>query len=365
MKHILMIANDTTFVYHLRRELLGSLVGSGCKVTLVCQELAFRPELEKIGVQLIPVETQRQGTNIAADMGLILRYGTILRRLRPDLVLTNNIKPNLYGGICCRLLGIPYIPNITGLGTALEQPGWLQRLTTHLYRLGAGHAKAILFQNRENLSFFRSRKMLSKGARVILLPGSGVNLEAFPLLPYPEETQRHFLFAARILKEKGIDLYLAAARIIRTQYPDTRFHICGSCDDPSYLPVLKAAEAEGWVIWHGQQRDMLPFFRQACCLVHPSYYPEGMSNVLLEAAACARPVITTQRSGCAEAVDAGKSGFLIPTQDAGALVAALEAFLAMPWEQCRAMGLAGRAKMEREFDRTEVVRRIINEVNSI
>ena len=135
------------------------------------------------------------------------------------------------------------------------------------------------------------------------------------------------------------------------------FHVCGCCDDPVYRAVMESAVQAGDIVYHGEQRDMRPFYEMACCVVHPSYYPEGMANVLLEAAACARPIITTDRSGCAETVEDGRTGLLIPIRDQDALTAALERFLSLPWEQRWDMGRLGREKMEREFDRAIVADR--------
>ena len=361
--HVMMVVNNTTFTYNLRRELLERLVRDGHQVSVLCPVISFQKELEDIGVRLIDVKYNRRGTNPLADLKLFGTYFRYLRKERPDLILGNNIKPNAYAGLACRLLKIRRICNITGLGTALEQPGPLQKITGILYKLGTWNAECILFQNTENEAFFREHKMLSSKSRVVLLPGSGVNLQAHPAFPYPEEEETHFLFIARILKEKGIDQYLAAAREIRRRYPMTRFHICGLCDDAAYLEILKKAEADGTIIYHGEQKDMEPFFQMAHCVVHPSYYPEGMSNVLLEAAASARPVIATDRSGCRETVDDGTSGFVIPIQDEKALIDALERFMGMTWEARRDMGLAGRKKVEKEFDRNIVVNMVVDEVN--
>lgn len=362
MKHILMITNDTTFAYNLRREILQRFIAEGYRATLVAEVLAFREELESMGCRVIDIPTGRHGTSILQDVRLFFRYLKILRRERPDAVLTNNIKPNVYAGLACRLLGIRYIPNITGLGTPVENPGKLQKLTVFLYKLGVADASAVLFQNSENMQFFRDRRMLSAKTRQILLPGSGVNLESHPALPYPKGEQIHFLFVARVMREKGIDLYLAAAKKIRERHPNTVFHICGGCDDKKYVEILKAAEDAGTVVYHGQQNNMTPFFENAHCLVHPSYYPEGMSNVLLEAAASARPIIATDRSGCRETVDAGVSGYVIPVKDEAALIAALENFLSLTWEQRQNMGLAGRRKMEKDFNRQIIVQRYMEVV---
>lgn len=362
-RKIVIIANDTTYVYNLRRELIEELTKRGDRVTVVSELLLFQKELEAMQCSLIGVDAQRHGTNPLSDLKLLLTYIRVLRSIRPDAVLTYNIKPNVYAGMACRLLKLAYYPNITGLGTAVEYPGRMQKLTTRLYKWGVAKARCVFFQNTENEAFFRQRKLLSRHSRTCLLPGSGVNLETHPLLPYPQTEQTHFLFVARVLKEKGIDQYLAAARALRAQREDVQFHICGACDDPAYEQILGQAQAEGIVAYHGMQKDMQPFFAQAACVVHPSYYPEGMSNVLLEAAAGGRPIIAADRSGCRETVEHGKTGYIVPVKDEQAVVEAVRKFLTLSWEERRDMGLAGRKKMEAEFDRKIVVAHYMKELD--
>ena len=354
---ITLIANDTTFIYNLRREVLAKLVEEGHQVTVLCQLRSHREALEQIGCRLYDIPIGRRNTNPWADLKLLYHFFQMLRKINPDVVFTNNIKPNVYAGIACRVLGIQYIPNITGLGTPVENPGKLQFLATRLYKYGVAGADTIFFQNDENMRFFEQHHMMPKNSHVCLLPGSGVNLQAYPELPYSPGDVVHFLFVARLLKEKGIELYLSAAKRVAQNHPNVMFHICGGCDDPKYYERVKEAENAGYLQYHGEQKNMRPYFQMAHCVVHPSYYPEGMSNVLLEAAASGRPVIATDRSGCRETVDAGKSGYLIPIKDEEALVAALEDFLGLTWEEREALGHAGRIKMEHEFDRQMVVQK--------
>lgn len=362
--HIMMLANDTTFVYNLRREALQAFAQAGHQVTVVGQNLAFCEELAGMGFGVVDVQTGRRNTNPLQDLQLWRQYRRILRQYKPDLVFTNNIKPNVYGGLACKGCKIPYVANITGLGTAVENPGLLQKLTTRLYKWGVSGAQCVFFQNTENEAFFRDRKMLGKRSRTVLLPGSGVNLESHPVLPYPQGDKTHFLFVARVLKEKGIDQYLAAARALRAERDDVVFHICGGCDDAAYIQILEQAQADGVVEYHGQQKHMQPFVEQAACVVHPSYYPEGMSNVLLEAAAAGRPIIAADRSGCRETVEHGKTGYVVPIKDAQAVIDAIHSFLDLSWDaRCR-MGLAGREKMEREFDRKLVVAFYLKEMEA-
>lgn len=357
---ITLIANDTTFIYNLRLEILAKMIEEGHQVTVVCQVLSHKDVLEQIGCKLYDIPIGRRNTNPLADIRLLWKFIRILKKIKPEVVFTNNIKPNVYAGIACRILHIRYIPNITGLGTPVENPGRLQFLAIHLYKCGVAGADSIFFQNEENVRFFEQHNMRSKKSRVCLLPGSGVNLQTHQVLPYTPSDVVHFLFVARLLKEKGIELYLSAAKQIAATYPNVLFHICGSCDDPKYLDLVNKAAQTGYIQYHGEQQNMIPYFQMAHCVVHPSYYPEGMSNVLLEAAASARPIIATDRSGCRETVDAGKTGWLIPIKDEEALVQALKDFLNLNWKERAELGHAGRQKMEQEFDRQIVVKKYLD-----
>lgn len=350
-----MITNDTTFAYNLRREILADWIKNGHEVYLISQILNFKNEFEEMGVKLYNVNTGRRGTNPFSDVLLFKEYLRILKEIRPDFVFTNNIKPNVYAGIACKKLKIKYVPNITGLGQAVENPSMLQMLTTRLYKIGVSGADYIFFQNTENLKFFKNRDMLPPNATLRLLPGSGVNLDSHPVLPYPDSDEIHFLFIARILQEKGIDQYLAAAKELAKTHNNLVFHICGMCDDEKYISVLQDYQEKGLIVYHGEQKDMEPFFEQASCVVHPSYYPEGMSNVLLEAASSGRPILAADRSGCRETVENNVTGFLVPTKDSQAVIDSLNKFLEMSWEERKAMGLKGREKMEKEFDRKIVI----------
>ena len=358
----LILANDTMFVYNLRRELAQRLVEEGYEVVVVSEPLCHKRKLRALGCRLENVNTGRHGTNPLADLKLFAQYFKTLKAEKPDTVFSNNIKPNVYGGLACRLLGIRYMPNITGLGTPVENPGLMQKLTTRLYKMGVAGAECVFFQNEENLQFFRDRKMISPKSRVCLLPGSGVNLEARSVKEYPPEGKIRFLFAARIMREKGIDLFLAAARKFHSE--NVLFDVCGMCDDLEYLEILEQAQDDGVLTYHGSQKDMNPFYEQCSCFLYPSYYPEGMSNVLLEAAASGRPAIAANRSGCRETVDDGVTGYIVPVNDEQATLEAVEKFLALTWEQRRDMGLAARAKVEREFDRQLVVEAYLKEINA-
>lgn len=359
-KIVLILANDTTYVYNLRLAIIKTLIENKYEVYVAAEILEFKEELESIGCRLINIQIGRHGTNPLTDLKLMNRYKKIFKEIKPSVILSYNIKPNVYGGMACKHLKINFMPNITGLGTALEYPGLMQKLTILLYKLGLKNAKTVFFQNQENMDFFKKNKILSNKTNKVLLPGSGVDLEKHQILEYPTGNTIKFLYVARIMKDKGIDIYLETAKAIKKKYPNTEFHICGYCDDEKYKEVLAECEKNKVIIYHGEQKDMIPFFEMASAIIHPSYYPEGMSNVLLEAAAHGRPIICTYRSGCKETVDDGISGFVVPIKNTEEVIKATEKIINMDNKSRKKIGLNGRKKMEKEFDRKFVVDKYMN-----
>ena len=358
MKKILVINNGTAGLFGFRRELLTELC-KGCSVTVVAKNNGRTEELAEMGCKLIDAEIEFHGKNPLQDLNLIRLFKRILRAEKPDIVLTYTIKPNVYGGIACASLRVPFVANITGLGVAVENGGLMQKITVPLYRFGLRKAQKVFFQNEENMKFMLDRRMISGDYE--LIPGSGVNLERFQLLDYPQGDTVDFSFISRVMKEKGIDQYLAAAKAIRAKHPEAVFHIYGMCTE-AYKTVLQEQQDAGNIIYHGYTKDVIGVHRQSACTIHPSYYPEGMSNVLLESAASGRPVITTDRAGCRETVEDGVTGYMIRKQNSQDLIDAVEKFLALTWEERRQMGIAGRRKVEREFDRNIVVNKYLAEV---
>ena len=359
MKKVVILINDTTYAFNLRGAIIEKLVSEDFKVVVVGQLLKHQEKLKEMGARLIGVETGRHGTNPFSDLLLLKTYVKILKLEKPDVVLTYNIKPNVYGGMACQRLKIPYIPNITGLGTPVENPGKLQKLTIQLYKIGVAGAACVFFQNHDNRSFFQQHNMLKREIKTRVLPGSGVDLEKHPILPWPEG-KIHFLFAARVMKEKGIDLFLAAAHKFASE--DVIFDVCGSCDDEAYKEILKTDRC---IVYHGEQKEMTPFYAKCSCFLYPSYYPEGMSNVLLEAAASGRPVIAADRAGCRETLEDGVTGFLVPVNDEKAVIRATEKILSMSVEERKEMGICGNKKIRKEFDRQIVVKAYMEEIDKI
>jgi glycosyltransferase involved in cell wall biosynthesis len=350
---ILVLANFGMGLYKFRKELLEELIKQSNEVYVSLPNDEYVPMLEKLGCKYVETQLDRRGTNPISDLKLMFSYVKMIRRIKPDVVLTYTIKPNVYGGIACRMTKIPYIPNITGLGTALENSGLLQSVASCLYKVALREASCVFVQNRENADFMTEKGIIKRKLR--LIPGSGVNLNHYQVLDYPSDDEVvRFLFISRVMKQKGIDEYLAAAKYIKDRYPKTEFHILGFCEE-AYEQKLNDLDAKGIIQYHGIQTDVREFHKISHCTIHPTYYPEGMSNVLLESAACGRPIITTNRSGCREIVDDGVNGYLVEEQDSQDLIAKIERFIKLDYGRKNKMGLAGREKVEREFDRKIVI----------
>ena len=357
---VLIISNSVNGLFKFRRELIEKLIERNVEVYVIAPEGEFLPELLAIGCQYIKVNIESHGKNPVHDLQLVRRYIKVLRKLRPDYALTYTIKPNVYGGIACSYMRVPYIANITGLGTALESGGMLGVVTSILYKIGLRKAKKVFFQNESNMNYMVSHRIVK--SKYELIPGSGVNLTQYELLEYPKEETVDFVFIARIKKEKGIDQYLDAAEKIQKKYPYTRFHICGKASG-SYLERLNQLNDQGKIIYHGMVKDITEIHRICQCTIHPTYYPEGLSNVLLESAACGRPIITTNRPGCREVVDDEKNGLLIKEKDTEDLINKIEEFLSMTWEKRKEMGLYGRKLVKERFDRQIVIDKYFWEMN--
>lgn len=359
----MFIVNHDVVIYNFRKEVAQALLDEGYEVYIVSPQGDRIPKLINMGCKFIEVPVDRHGLNPIKDFELILKYKKVIQNVQPLVVLTYTIKPNIYGGIAARALKVPYIANITGMGSALENPGMLQKFLVRLYRFAFKNVDTVFMQNQENFDFFINHKIASE--KLALLPGSGVNLEEFTPLPYPDDDIVKFVFISRIMKEKGIEEYLAAAKEIKVKYPNTEFHICGFAEE-DYLGRIHELENEGIIIYHGMVMDIREILKDMHCTIHPSFYPEGISNVLLESAACARPIITTDRAGCREVVKSdGFNGYIVPIKNLEYLKRKIEEFLLLPFLEKKKMGINSREFVAAKFDRIIILKEYKKAIRSI
>lgn len=358
MSKVLILANSSGGLYDFRNELVEKLLAEGEVLASLPDEVRTK-ELSEEGCRIILTPINRRGVNPIEDIRLLERYFGLIRREKPDLVLTYTIKPNIYGGFCCRVMRVPYLVTVTGLGTTFQKEGLLRKMIVAMYRMGLKKAECVFFQNEENRSIFERFHIQGKSSR--LVRGSGVNLERHGQEEYPNRESVKFLYIGRMMKEKGIMELLEAAKELHSE--KVSFELLGYCDE-DLQELLDEYEAKGMIRQLGFDPQVQKYLKDCSALILPTYH-EGMSNVLMEASAAGRPVIATDISGCREIFEEGITGFGCKPGDAGDLIRALRRFLELSGEERAIMGQRAREKMEREFDRQKVVQDYLEEIKKI
>ena len=296
---------------------------------------------------------------------------SVLKKYRPDVVLTYTVKPNVYCGIASHFLKIPVISNVTGFGSVLQKSGMIRKFIMTLFKISFRRSECVMFQNSTNMRLAEESGMV-KGGR-LLIPGSGVNTDRFPFIKYPDGGDGInggkvvFNYIGRILKEKGVDVYIEAAKRIKKKYPNTEFNMLGFIEPTEihYEKELKELEKDGIIRYFGSQNDVRPFIALSHATIHPSMYGEGMSNVLLESASSGRPVITTDNPGCRETFIDSETGLLFKGGDADSLCNIIERFLSMPNEARAEMGARGREYIKSNFSRDIVADAYLKKIGEI
>lgn len=347
MSRVLLLTNSSGGLYDFRNEFVEALLEEH-EVFISLPDAVKTKELRAEGAEILQTPIHRRGMNPLEDSKLYLTYRSMMKELRPDLVVTYTIKPNIYGGLAAASRKIPHIATITGLGGAFDKKGLLLALIVRLYRMGLKRTACVFFQNQENREICRKYGITGRAERLVM--GSGVNLQRHVYEPYPDDTTTRFLFMGRVMKERGILEFAAAAEKLHSDR--VQFEVLGSCDE-DYQDFLDALEKRGVIHQLGFHTEVHPFLARAGAVVVASFH-EGMSNTLIEAAATGRPVIASRISGCQEAFEEGVTGFGFTPGKSEELIAAMEKFLSLSVQERAEMGRRGREKMEREFDRKKV-----------
>lgn len=354
---IALITNNDDDIYCFRKELIEGLLAEGYEMLISCPNGPKFELMKDIPFRYDDPTIDRRGTNVIADAKLFLHYRRLFKKHKPDVVLTYTAKPNVYAGAAARSLGIPYINNVTGLGSVLNKNGLMRAFIMTMFKTAYRGAACVMFQNSTNMKLALDSRMVKGDYK--LIPGSGVDTERYPLQPYPdggngvEGETVIFNYIGRVLHDKGVDDYIEAAKRIKKRYPNTEFNMLGFIEptESHYAKELAELGKQGIVNYRGSQKDVKPWIARAHAIIHPSTYGEGMSNVLLENAACGRFLITTDNPGCQETVVDGKSGFIYRGGDVDALVRRIEEFLSFDNEKRKLMGLEGRKHVEDNFSR--------------
>lgn len=370
-KLIAVLTNNDDDIYCFRKEVIEALIANGYDVLISCpygEKFELMTDIPYVYDDPI---IDRRGTNVIHDFRLFRHYRKLLKTYRPSAVLAYTAKPNVYGGLAAKSLGIPYISNITGFGSVLNKHGLVRAFIMWLFKLVYRGAACLMFQNATNRQLAIEQGMVKGENR--LIPGSGVNTERFRLLTYPaggdgvDGETVIFNYIGRILRDKGVEDYIELARRVKAKYPQTEFNMLGFIEptEAHYETDLQHLQDKGIIVYRGSQKDVRPFIERSHATIHPSTYGEGMSNVLLESAASGRVLITTDNPGCQETVNNEETGYIYAGGNVDELFAAVEKFLAMPNGQRKAMGERGREKVCAEFSRTIVINAYLEELERI
>lgn len=375
---IALLTNNDDDVYCFRLELIQAIIAAGYRMLISCPDGPKFEVMEEIGLRKNqefiyddpPID--RRGTSVVNDGKLMLHYRSLFKKYRPAVVLTYTAKPNVYASLVAHQLHIPVINNVTGLGSVVNESGLKKTLIMKLFKTAYRGSACIMFQNSTNMKLAKELGWVNGDCK--LIPGSGVALDRYPVQEYPEGGNGIdgepvvFNYIGRILKDKGVDDYIEAAKRIKEKYPKTEFNMLGFIEptENHYEAELEALGKQRIVFYRGSQKDVRPWIKRAHAIIHPSTYGEGMSNVLLENASSGRLIITTDNPGCQETVNDCISGFIYHGGDVDALVQKIETVVHdMPNSARKAMGLDGRKKVEREFSREVVIDAYLGKIKEL
>lgn len=362
--HVLLCANDLWNILNFRLRLIERLEAEGYRVSVAApQDAALRQRLARPGRAILDLPMRKDGLSPWEESLTLGRLLRLLRRQRPDVLLSFTPKPNIYGALAARATGIPAVPNVSGLGTAFIRAGALQRLVTFLYRAAFRRLPKIFFQNEEDLELFAERRLVRRG-QAALLPGSGVDLDRFrPLPTRPRDGLLKFLFVGRMLGDKGIRELVEAARMVRDVIPHARIQLLGFTDAENRTAIsrgeLQAWVSEGVIEYLGSAEDVRDFIAAADAVVLPSYR-EGLPRSLLEAGAMGKPLIATDVPGSRVLVEDGVNGLLCEARSASSLAITLKRFAALSDEERRGMGERAREKVVQGFSEEKVIRAYVD-----
>jgi glycosyltransferase involved in cell wall biosynthesis len=360
---IAFVANTSWSIYNFRLGLINHLQNLGFQIVVIAPRDEFSAKLIAIGCDFVPIELESYSINPFHDINIVFQLRSIYQKHRPDIIFHYTIKPNIYGSIAAAWCNIPSIAITTGLGmlSTSSNNKISNEIALSLYRLAGVFTNEMWFLNEPNRQVF-IKKNIIRFKKAHLLPSEGVDTEWFKPRRNGEKAPRkhlNFLFAGRLIRDKGIFEFVEAARLVIKKYPQARFQILGfiSAKNPSSISEkqLKKWESEKILTYLGETTDVRPYLEDADCILYPSYYGEGISRILLEAGSMAIPIITTDNTGCREVVIPNVSGFLCKPKNVPDLVKNIEQFICLTKEKREKMGKKSREYITSNFDESIII----------
>lgn len=370
-KKIIIIINSLWNLFNFRKNLLKNLIKKNYDISIIAPFDYTNENILKLGCRIIKHDFYKRKTNIILEIYSLLKLGIILYKEKPDLCLSFTIKPNIYGSLMCRVLKIPIINNITGIGYFAEKGIFLRYIILSLYKISFKGLNFIFFQNNEDLNYFRVNIIKNK-KNFDVLPGSGIDLVKFNRNGesfYGKKVKTTFLLASRLLWAKGLKEFYSAAILIKKKYPEVQFNILGSLEGESSdavdLKILSKWESENVIRYLGFTDNIKKYLIKTHCLILPTFYNEGTPKVILEASALKVPVITTNIKGCKNAVKNNVTGFLCKPKDYYDLYLKIEKFIKLTYEEKIEMGRNARVKMEKYYNENIVIKKYDRRIKSL
>lgn len=335
-------------------ELMISLKKQNYDVFIVAPTLRDISDSKELGINYIPIKIEAHGTNPLQEIELIKQYIKIYKEIKPDLVLSYTIKPDIYSGIACTMLKIPYISTINGIGDGIYNKGILRYIILTLLKIGLKNSRNVVFQNRRNKELFLTYKIVPLD-KAVLVPGSGINIKLHPYEEFPKnDSVIIFTFIGRVSRDKGINEFIEAIKLLKKKYQNIQFNVVGACSK-GYNDIVRNASNKGYIRYLGKVEpgEIHKILAASHAVILPSYH-EGIPNVLLEGGAAGRPILTTFAEGCEDTFVDGVSGIGFEPKDINTLVDAIERFIAMPNKAREIMGKEAHKKIVTEFNRNIV-----------
>ena len=355
---VAIVLNTSWNIYNFRLALIRALTEEGYRVLLIAPRDEYTQKLEAEGFAYYEIKMNNKGVNPLEDLKLTYDFYKLYKEMKPDVILNYTIKPNIYSSLAARRLEIPVINNITGLGTVFLNNNLSSHIARWLYKLSI-YKNSVVFQNKEDMKLFIEEGLV-KESSVTLIAGSGIDTERFKPLSKDKNEKFVFLMIARLIKDKGIEEYIDAIRLIRQSEnaPSCTFKILGSLylSNPT---AISQEELDGWIEeglieYLGHSDNVQDEIAKVDCVVLPSYR-EGLSRVLLEASSMEKPIITTNVPGCRDVVDDTINGYLVEIKNSKELAEAIKKMVALSPSDLAGMGKAGREKVISQFSQTKVI----------
>lgn len=358
-KKILFLANHFITLYSFRKELISKLLEDGNEVYLSLPEDNDNIYFSDLGCKIIETKIDRRGINPFEDLYLLYSYKKIINDIKPDIIFSYTIKPNIYGTMASNYK-YKQVCNITGTGATFLNDNIISRIAKLLYKTSIRNCYKVFFQNTGDKDFFVENGLVKDNYDI--LPGSGCNVSEYNYVPMNNNERMTFIYIGRVMELKGIDEYLYAAKAIKEKYNNVDFLIAGWNEEDKYIDIVNEYEKNGYVKYLGFSKEIKKILEEIDCVVLPSRGGEGVPNVVLEACATGRPCICSDVNGSNDVITDGVNGLLFEKGNAQDLTDKIESFILMPFEERQKMGENGRKTVEEKYDRQIVIDQYLKEV---